>query len=162
MFLFRTVIQRALLRKEGSGMFLFRTVIQRALLQWLTSSTAPTLRSPLPTSRWPGSQLPAGLHRGGSAAINPAVPPVFRRAIRHLMLAILSVLAFGGTALKAATPTQVEGSWEKVACPFDSRKALLPVTCGRLKVPENYDDPKGRAIEIAVMIISPPSKVDPE
>src|SRR5687768_14916303 len=40
-------------------------------------------------------------------------------------------------ALKAATPSQVEGSWEKVACPFDSRKALLPVTCGRLKVPEN-------------------------
>jgi|GEM_PF-1367899 len=90
------------------------------------------------------------------------VPHVFRRAIRHLMLAILSVVAFEGMALKAATPTQVEGSWEKVACPFDSRKALLPVTCGRLKVPENYEDPKGRAIEIAVMIVSPPSKVDPE
>src|SRR5688572_27944792 len=72
-----------------------------------------------------------------AAGINPAVPHVFRRAIRPFMLAILSVAAFGGVALKAAVPSEVEGSWEKVACPFDASKALLPVTCGRLKVPEN-------------------------
>src|SRR6266446_10819134 len=78
------------------------------------------------------------------------------------VLAILNMAAFGAGALKAATPSQVEGSLEKVACPFDSSKALLPVTCGRLKVPENYDDPKGRSIEIAVMIVSPPTKRDPD
>src|SRR5687767_11357474 len=67
-------------------------------------------------------------------------------------LAILSsfqnrALAKGST--QAPTPSQVQGSWEKVACPFDASKALLPVTCGRLKVPENYDDPKGRSVEVA-------------
>jgi pimeloyl-ACP methyl ester carboxylesterase len=99
------------------------------------------------------------VHRpGGSAAINA----VFRRAVRHVMLAILSVAAFGGSASKAAVPSQPEGSWEKVVCPFDSSKALLPVICGRLKVPENYDDPKGRSIEVAVMIVSPLRKTDPE
>lgn len=64
-------------------------------------------------------------------------------------------------ALKAATPSQVEGSWEKVACPFDSSKALLPVTCGRLKVPENYDDP-GKVIEIAFMVVKARQNIDPE
>jgi len=29
-------------------------------------------------------------------------------------------------------------------------------------VPENYDDPKGPSIEVAVMIVSPPRKTDPE
>src|SRR6266567_5918444 len=100
------------LRKGRKDMFLFRTIIQKAS-QWVTLSAAPSLRSPLPTSRWPGkSPLAAGLHRGGSAAVNPAVPHWFHRAIRHLMLAILSGAAFGGTALKAATPSQVEGSLE--------------------------------------------------
>jgi pimeloyl-ACP methyl ester carboxylesterase len=80
--------------------------------------------------------------------------------MRHLIAASLSVVAFGGIALKASTPSKVEGSWEKVACPFDSSKALLPVNCGRLKVPENYDDPS-RSIEIAVMIVSPRQNIDP-
>ena len=80
--------------------------------------------------------------------------------MRHLMLAILTVAAFGGVALKAAAASQPEGSWEKVACPFDASKALLPVTCGRLKVPENYDDPKGRSIEVAVMTVSPERRRD--
>src|SRR5438105_3493823 len=78
------------------------------------------------------------------------------------VLAILSVAAFGAGALKAATPSQVAGSLEKVACPFDSSKALLPVTCGRLKVPENYDDPKGRSIEIAFMVVNAPQNIDPD
>jgi pimeloyl-ACP methyl ester carboxylesterase len=76
------------------------------------------------------------------------------------MLAILGVAALGAVGLKAATPSQPEGSLEKVACPFDASKALLPVTCGRLKVPENYDDPKGRSIEVALMIVSPERKRD--
>ena len=82
-------------------------------------------------------------------------------ALCHVGLAILSMVAFGGIAAKAAIPSQSEGLWEKVSCPFDSRKALLPVTCGRLKVPENYDEP-GRVIEIAFMIVSPRRNLDPE
>jgi pimeloyl-ACP methyl ester carboxylesterase len=64
------------------------------------------------------------------------------------------------SSAKATVASQVQSSWEKVACPFDASKALLPVTCGRLKVTENYDDPKGRSIEVAVMIVSPERKRD--
>ncbi len=66
------------------------------------------------------------------------------RGRTRLVLAPLAILiSFQNSALPqssatAATPSQVQGSWEKVACPFDASKALLPVTCGRLKVPENY------------------------
>ena len=59
-------------------------------------------------------------------------------------------------------PRQVEGLWVKIACPFDSNSALLPVTCGRLNVPENYDDPKGRSIEIAFMVVKARKNIDPE
>lgn len=82
-------------------------------------------------------------------------------AIRHFMLPVLGVAAFGGIALDAAAASQVEGAWEKVACPFDSSKALLPVTCGRLKVSENYDDP-GKVIEIAFMVVKAPQNTDPD
>jgi pimeloyl-ACP methyl ester carboxylesterase len=75
--------------------------------------------------------------------------------IRHLVLSILIVM------LCAAAPARAEGSWEKVACPFDASKALLPVTCGRLTVPENYDHP-GRTIEVAVMIVHPAENRDAE
>lgn len=68
--------------------------------------------------------------------------------------------ALAQSSAKASTPSQPEGSWQKVACPFDASKALLPVTCGRLKVPENYDDPKGRTIEVAVMIVRAERKRD--
>jgi pimeloyl-ACP methyl ester carboxylesterase len=78
--------------------------------------------------------------------------------VRHLVLAILLVAPWGAAA--AAAPPRVEGSWEKVACPFDASKALLPVTCGRLTVPENYDRP-GRTIEVAVMIVHPAETRDP-
>jgi len=79
---------------------------------------------------------------------------------RHLMLAIVGVAAFGVVEVKAAIP-RIEGTIEKVACPFDASKALLPVTCGQLKVPENYDDP-GRTIEVAFMIVSPERRIDAE
>jgi pimeloyl-ACP methyl ester carboxylesterase len=78
--------------------------------------------------------------------------------VRHLAVAMLAVAACGSAAAKAAT----EHAWKKVACPFDSRRAVLPVTCGRLKVPENPDRPEGRSIEIAFMIVSPGSKTDPD
>lgn len=90
------------------------------------------------------------------------------RSLILLVLAPLAILcsfqcrAWAQSPANAATRSQVQGSWEKVACPFDASKALLPVTCGRLKVPENYDDPKGRYIEVAFMVISPERKTDPE
>jgi pimeloyl-ACP methyl ester carboxylesterase len=62
-------------------------------------------------------------------------------------------------SLTAATPSPVEGSWEKVDCPFDVSKALLSVTCGRLKVPENYDNP-GRTIDVAVMVVHARQNID--
>ncbi len=94
-----------------------------------------------------------------SSVSNPVSSCGFRWAIRYVTLGILSV-ALGGTALKADAPSRAEGSWEKVRCPFDASRALLPVTCGRLKVPENYDAP-GRSIEIAFMIVSPRHNIDP-
>ena len=112
-------------------------------------------------SHWPASPLAARLCRGTSATTNPLIPR-FRRAIRHLMLAILSIVATGSIPSKATTHPGVEESWQKVPCPFDSAKASLPVTCGRLKVPENYDRPEGRAIEIAFMVISAQRKTDPD
>jgi pimeloyl-ACP methyl ester carboxylesterase len=83
-----------------------------------------------------------------------------RRVMRRLIVAILSLATLGGAAVKAAAPPQIEGSLQNVACPFDVSKALLPVECGRLKVPENYDDP-GRTIEIAYMIVRAKSNKDP-
>lgn len=68
------------------------------------------------------------------------------------------IAAFGQTP----RPDTSAPSWEKADCPFDTKKALLPVTCGRLKVPENYDDPKGRSIEVAFMVINPERKIDPD
>jgi pimeloyl-ACP methyl ester carboxylesterase len=57
-------------------------------------------------------------------------------------------------------PNASPSSLEKVDCPFDATKALLKVTCGRLKVPENYDDPKSRSIKVAFMVINPERKID--
>lgn len=45
-------------------------------------------------------------------------------------------------------------------CPFNASKALLPVRCGRLRVPENYDDPGSRFIDVAYMVVSPRRKID--
>src|SRR5262245_22232636 len=84
-----------------------------------------------------------------------------RSIIGQVVLAISSAAVSGGSALSAAPPAQAAGSWEKVACPFDTSRAILPVTCGRLKVPENYDEPNGRSIEVAVMIVSPRRNIDP-
>src|SRR5687767_12403350 len=89
------------------------------------------------------------------------------RSRTRLVLAPLAVLfSFQNSALaqssaKAATPAQVESPWEKVVCPFDASKALLPVTCGRLKVPENPANPaEGRAVEIAFMVVKAPRSID--
>lgn len=77
--------------------------------------------------------------------------------IRPLALAALFLAATSN----AAEPPRIEGSAEKVACPFDTTKSLLPVDCGRLKVPENYDNP-GRTIEVAYMIVHAPDNRHPD
>lgn len=84
-----------------------------------------------------------------------------REPVRRLLVAAVIMLALGASASTAAVPSQPEGSLEKVACPFDTRKALLPVTCGRLRVPENYDDPR-RSVEITFMLISARRNIDPK
>ena len=80
----------------------------------------------------------------------------------HLILMVFGVAVSGGAAVKAAVPSQPEGSWKRVACPFDTKKALLPVICGRLTVPENHEDPKGRFIDIAFMTVKARRNLDPE
>jgi pimeloyl-ACP methyl ester carboxylesterase len=101
---------------------------------------------------------------GGEAmmAISASEPLRYQRAIRHRMGVIASAAILTSLPFNAAKAYQIGVSWEKVACPFDSSKSLLPVTCGRLKVPENYQDPQGRSIEIAFMVVKAPRNVDPE
>ena len=82
----------------------------------------------------------------------------FLLGVLGLCFLLQPILVFGETPQPNTSPS----SWEKVDCPFDTKKALLPVTCGRLKVPENYDDPKGRSIEVAFMVINPERKTDPD
>src|SRR5690348_15051880 len=58
--------------------------------------------------------------------------------------------------------SKIETTWKRIKCPFDSSNALLPVTCGRLIVPENYNEPNGRMIEIAFMMVKAKKNRDPE
>src|SRR6185436_19748075 len=75
---------------------------------------------------------------------------------------VISVMASLATAsARAAEPPRIEGTVEKVACPFEVGKALLAVDCGRLKVPESYDQP-GRTIEVAYMVVRAAPNRDPE
>ncbi|MGH7678840.1 MAG: alpha/beta fold hydrolase [Gemmatimonadaceae bacterium] len=64
------------------------------------------------------------------------------------------VLAAGTARAQGVPPAP----WQ-VPCPFDSSKALLPVTCGRLKVPESPRNPS-RVVEIAFMRVRAPRSVD--
>ncbi len=89
-------------------------------------------------------------------------PLLHRRASRHLLRVIAGATVLTTWAINAAKAYQARGSWDTIACPFDSTKALLPVTCGRLKVPENHQDSAGRSIEIAFMVVKPPRNIDPE
>lgn len=83
------------------------------------------------------------------------------RAFGVLPVALLTTSAGAPSTARVGTPPQAS-AWEKVACPFDASKALLPVTCGRLKVPENPNDPNSRSIEVAFMVITPERKIDSE
>lgn len=85
----------------------------------------------------------------------------FRMALQRRLMVPIFLAALGTAGSKAAEPPRIEGSIEKGACPFDASKALLPVECGRLKVPENYDHP-GRTIEVAFMVVHPQHNREPE
>src|SRR5262245_65896211 len=77
------------------------------------------------------------------------------------MMALVAVAASCSIAWNVAAASPAVGAREKVVCPFDTSKALLAVECGRLKAPENYDDPD-RQIEIAFMILRAKSNSDPD
>ena len=66
----------------------------------------------------------------------------------------------GGLVPSAIAAAQAGAPW-RVTCPFDTTRALLPVECGRLKVPENYARP-GRDIDIAFMIVRARDNQDPQ
>ena len=76
---------------------------------------------------------------------------------RGLRLSAAALVAASGPVLSQST-TRDGSRWE-VSCPFDASKALLPVTCGRLTVPENPERP-GRVVEIAFMVVRPPRTID--
>jgi pimeloyl-ACP methyl ester carboxylesterase len=83
-----------------------------------------------------------------------------RLTIRGGRALIVAVAIFGGLVPSAVAGSQARPPW-RATCPFDTSKALLPVECGRLKVPENYDKP-GREIEIAFMIVRARNNEDPQ
>src|SRR5688572_9846376 len=70
----------------------------------------------------------------------------------HMACALLLVISTAAWSQNIALK-------ERVPCPFDSTKALLPVTCGRLTVPENPANP-GRVVEIAFMRVKAPRTID--
>ena len=74
-----------------------------------------------------------------------------RKLCRSAVLILWSVPVWAQSASQ-------NDSW-KVPCPFDTTRALLPVVCGRLKVPENPQSP-GRAVEIAFMRVTAPRSID--
>lgn len=61
---------------------------------------------------------------------------------------------------QASAATVPTGTIETSVCPFEADRALLRVQCGRLTVPEDYDEP-GRTIDIAFMIVHAQPNRDP-
>jgi pimeloyl-ACP methyl ester carboxylesterase len=77
---------------------------------------------------------------------------------------LLLVLGSAATWSQTAPPAPAVGTGQgddawQVPCPFDSSKAFLPVTCGRLQVPESPGNP-GRVVEIAFMRVTAPRSID--
>lgn len=79
----------------------------------------------------------------------------------HLFGVIGSLILMIANMEAQPTPVpKIEGVWQQVSCPFDAGKSRLPVTCGRLKVPEDYQKP-ARLIELAVMLVKARRSTDP-
>jgi pimeloyl-ACP methyl ester carboxylesterase len=84
------------------------------------------------------------------------------RTIPLFAAGVLSAAVWLQDAQAQATPAaaRLPATW-RVKCPFDSTKALLPVTCGRVKLPEDPAIPTGgRFVEIAFMRVTAPRSVD--
>lgn len=85
------------------------------------------------------------------------------RCVARISLGALVLWPAAGWPQGAAPPPTAStagasDAWA-VPCPFDSSKALLPVSCGRLKVAEDPEHP-GRTVEIAFMRVKAPRSVD--
>ena len=90
------------------------------------------------------------------------MPSSTRATLIVSLLLVIPVAARAQDPVLAAPPApQPQGTWVRVACPFDTTAAQLPVRCGRLRVPENYWEPAGRTIEVAAMVVSAPNPTDP-
>ncbi|HEU4884298.1 MAG TPA: alpha/beta fold hydrolase [Longimicrobium sp.] len=94
------------------------------------------------------------------SSLTRANGPLQRLIVSLLLLLVPAAARPQDTVPNAPPAPQPVGVWQEVACPFDTTQALLPVRCGRLKVPENYWEPAGRSIEVAVMIVSAPNPTD--
>lgn len=109
----------------------------------------------------------AGIQEHHDQRIGSLSAEILKETKETHMLALSSMLLVLGSAAAwpqstprayAASTRQSHNSWQ-VPCPFDSSKALLPVTCGRLKVPESAGNP-GRVVEIAFMRVKAPRSID--
>lgn len=80
-----------------------------------------------------------------------------------LIFGSLSIFQCPAHALAGNDPdTRTKVIWERISSRFDSSRALLPVSCGRLLVPENYNDKESRLIEIAFMVVKAKNNKDPQ
>lgn len=75
------------------------------------------------------------------------------RVSKVLLLVVLLLLSVN---LVANAIGEVTGTFEETACSFQ-RPAGIQVDCGYLTVPENYDNPDGAQIRLAVAILRHPS-----
>ncbi|MDX1471987.1 MAG: alpha/beta fold hydrolase, partial [Flavobacteriaceae bacterium] len=87
--------------------------------------------------------------------------------MKRLIIILLLLFAFGSSTQnylfgQNSLVSNVTTNWKRIKCPFDASKAMLPVICGRLTVPENYNDPDGRMIEIAFMMVKAKKNTDPD
>ncbi len=74
------------------------------------------------------------------------------RISKYLLLVLTMLLSVN---LYASAIGEVSGTFEETNCAFQ-RPAGIEVDCGTLTVPENYEDPEGAQIQLAVAILRHP------
>jgi pimeloyl-ACP methyl ester carboxylesterase len=86
-----------------------------------------------------------------------------QKMLAGILLAVLSLplLAACGSSAPAASPTEMIFAaelrgLEKIKCPSFTPQGV-EITCGTLEVPENYEKPDGRKIDIFVTIVHSPN-----
>ena len=80
--------------------------------------------------------------------------------VRNIATSVSCLAACCLICAAASAASVLTGTIETSPCPFEADRALLRVQCGRLTVPENYDEP-GRTIDIAFMIVHAQPSRDP-